>query len=186
MEVFYKSKGVDLRMIITKALDDSIQEIVEPVIDRAVKIAIVTAKQLILKDFALESNPERFKSSFGTVVKKLAGPLAQVTCREPLKASMNRTLKNYLNQSLPDMTEVETIITKVIPDNLDLGCALIKKAVIESAEEAIRKDEVINNSITDRNTAFSQNKQFRDESFLREIPAIVPEELRPKVGGLTL
>jgi len=53
MHSYYKSKGVDLKMIITKAVDDSIQEIVEPVIDRAVKIAIVTAKQLILKDFAL-------------------------------------------------------------------------------------------------------------------------------------
>lgn len=140
MHSYYKSKGVDLKMIITKAVDDSIQEIVEPVIDRAVKIAIVTAKQLILKDFALESNPDRFKTSFGNVVKKLAGPLAQVTCREPLKASMNRTLKSYLGQSLNDQAEVENIITKAIPDNLDLGCALIKKAVIESAEEAIRKD----------------------------------------------
>ena len=81
---------------------------------------------------------------------------------------------------------MDTIITKAIPDNLDLGCALIKKAVIESAEEAIRKDEVINNSINERNSSFTQGKQFRDESFLREIPDIVPEELRPKIGGLTL
>jgi len=43
---------------------------------------------------------------------------------------MNRTLKTYLAQSIADQTEVENIITKAIPDNLDLGCALIKKAVI--------------------------------------------------------
>ena len=35
-------KGINLKMLITKAVDDSIQEIVEPVIDRAVKIVIVT------------------------------------------------------------------------------------------------------------------------------------------------
>jgi CCR4-NOT transcription complex subunit 1 len=81
MHSYYKSRGIDLKMLITKAVDDSIQEIVEPVIDRAVKIAIVTAKQLVLKDFALESNSDRFKTSFSNVVKKLAGPLAQVTCR---------------------------------------------------------------------------------------------------------
>jgi len=45
---------------------------------------------------------------------------------------------------------------------LDLGCALIKKAVIESAEEAIRKDEAINSSINERHVATSQGKQFRD------------------------
>lgn len=60
---------------------------------------------------------------------------------------MNRTLKTYLAQNIPDQAEVENIITKAIPDNLDLGCALIKKAVIESAEEAIRKDDAINESI---------------------------------------
>lgn len=32
----------------------------------------------------------------------MAGPLAQVTCREPLKASMNRSLKNMLLVSLTD------------------------------------------------------------------------------------
>jgi hypothetical protein len=63
---------------------------------------------------------------------------------------------------------------------------LIKKAVIESAEEAIRKDESINESIEQRNTAYNQGKQFRDEAFLREIPSIVPDELRPKIGGLSL
>ena len=53
----YIQQGIDLKMIITKAVDDSIQEIVEPVIDRAVKIALVTTKQLTMKDFALEPDP---------------------------------------------------------------------------------------------------------------------------------
>ena len=53
MHSYYKAKGIDLIMLITNAVDDSIQLLVEPVIDRAVKIAIVTAKQLIFKDFAL-------------------------------------------------------------------------------------------------------------------------------------
>ncbi len=99
---------------------------------------------------------------------------------------MNRTLKNYLTQNIQDPAEVQNIITKAIPDNLDLGCALIKKAVIQSAEEAIRKDQAINESIEQRTSSFNGNKQFRDEAFLREIPSIVPDELRPKIGGLTL
>ena len=57
----YAKDNIDLKMVITRAVDDSIQEIVEPVIDRAVKIAKVTTKQLILKDFALEPSPERFR-----------------------------------------------------------------------------------------------------------------------------
>jgi len=36
----------------------------------------------------------------------MAGPLAQVTCREPLKASMNRSLKNILAASINDPNEL--------------------------------------------------------------------------------
>ena len=99
---YYSAKEIDLKTIITRAVDDSIQEIVEPVIDRAVKIAKVTTKQLILKDFAYECNPDRFRESSYNVVKNMAGPLAHVTCREPLKASMNRSLKNLLQQHIGD------------------------------------------------------------------------------------
>lgn len=52
MERQYSLLKIDLKMIINRAVDESIQEIVEPVIDRAVKIAKVTTKQLITKDFA--------------------------------------------------------------------------------------------------------------------------------------
>lgn len=61
LERKYLPSKIDLRLIITRAVDDSIQEIVEPVIDRAVKIAKVTTKQLITKDFAYEPDPERFR-----------------------------------------------------------------------------------------------------------------------------
>lgn len=58
--------------------------------------------------------------------------------------------------------------------------------MIESGEEAIRKDELINQSIEQRLQAQQQNIPFRDEVYLSEIPAIVPEELRPKPEGLSL
>lgn len=115
-----------------------------------------------MKDFALEGDSQKFRISCHNVVKKLAGPLAQVTCREPLKASMNRTLKNYLAPHSKDPNELENIITRAITDNLDLGCALIKKAVIESGEEAIRKDDLINQSIEQRLQSREQNIPFRD------------------------
>lgn len=61
LERKYQPLRIDLKMIITRAVDDSIQEIVEPVIDRAVKIAKVTTKQLITKDFMYEPDPERLR-----------------------------------------------------------------------------------------------------------------------------
>ena len=36
-----------------------------------------------------------------------------------------------------------------------------------------------------RNRARINGEMFRDEEYIRDIPSIVPEELRPKVGGLS-
>jgi CCR4-NOT transcription complex subunit 1 len=144
----------------------------------------VTTKQLITKDFAYEPDPDRFRESSFKIVKEMAGPLAQVTCREPLKASMNRSLKAMLAQSLTDATEIDIIIQKAVPDNLDFGCNLIKMAVVEQAEEVIKKDPVISQAIQLRAEAKAQGIVFKSELKM-DIPAIVPEELRPRPGGLS-
>ena len=68
-----------------------------------------------MKDFALEPDVDRFRETNENMIKKMAGPLAQVTCREPLKASMNRNLKHELSQTLENEDQIENIIQKVVP-----------------------------------------------------------------------
>jgi hypothetical protein len=46
-----------------------------------VKIAKITTKELVLKDFAREPSVEKFYESSINMIKKMAGPLAQVTSR---------------------------------------------------------------------------------------------------------
>ena len=98
---------------------------------------------------------------------------------------MNRNMKNLLDKTIENEAQVENIIEKIIPDNLDFGCKLIKQAVIDSAEEALRKDLKMNEGIELRKKSKEKGEQFTDEIFLREISAILPEQLRPKIGGLT-
>ena len=45
--------------LVTKAVDQSIIEIPKPVVDRSVTIALITTKELVLKDFAFDGNCER-------------------------------------------------------------------------------------------------------------------------------
>ncbi len=73
------------------------------------------------------------------MVQKLSGSLALVTCREPLRISLISHLKNLLEaspHSLED-TEKETIVSITVMDNLELGCTLIRKAVMEKALEDV-------------------------------------------------
>jgi len=43
-----------LKRIVPLAVDRAIREIIQPVVERSVTIACITAKELIIKDFALE------------------------------------------------------------------------------------------------------------------------------------
>lgn len=54
-------------------------------VDRSVTIALITTRELVLKDFAFDSNPDKILRAADLIVQNLAGSLALVTCREPLK-----------------------------------------------------------------------------------------------------
>lgn len=184
--VFF-DKGIDLRKIIAQSVDAAIQEIVPPVIARSVTIALVTTKQIALKDFALEPDDRRLLKGTHLIVQNLAGSLALVTCREPLKMSLNNFLKKKLDEFvLLSEQDKETIVNAASRDNLDLGCALIKKAVIEKALEDINKDHTINEQIELRREAATKHEVFRNDEYINNaLFEIIPEQLRPRIGGLS-
>ncbi len=55
-------------------------------------------KELVLKYFALEPDEKKLIKGATLIVKNLAGNLALVTCREPLKIAFQQTLKTILDQ----------------------------------------------------------------------------------------
>lgn len=84
---------------LTKAVEESIEEILKPVVDRSVTIALITTKELVLKDFAFDSDCDRISEASEHIIQSLAGSLALVTCREPLRIQMNK----YLRESLKEL-----------------------------------------------------------------------------------
>ena len=74
-----------LRKIVADAVDQSIVEILPPVVDRSVTISLITTRELVLKDFAFDFNWNKILKAADLIVQNLAGSLALVTCREPLK-----------------------------------------------------------------------------------------------------
>jgi len=93
----YINDGLNLRMIVAQAVDSAIQEIIPPVISRSVTIALITTRQLALKDFQLEPSEKTVLRGTHLMIQKLSGSLALVTCREPLKASLQNNLKNLMD-----------------------------------------------------------------------------------------
>ena len=78
------------------AVDRAIREIIQPVVERSVTIASVTTKQILLKDFATEPNEQHLRNGAHLMISNLAGSLALVTCKEPLRVSISNHLRSLL------------------------------------------------------------------------------------------
>eukprot|EP00330_Aristerostoma_sp_ATCC50986_P003555 CAMPEP_0114581068 /NCGR_PEP_ID=MMETSP0125-20121206/5211_1 /TAXON_ID=485358 ORGANISM="Aristerostoma sp., Strain ATCC 50986" /NCGR_SAMPLE_ID=MMETSP0125 /ASSEMBLY_ACC=CAM_ASM_000245 /LENGTH=92 /DNA_ID=CAMNT_0001772975 /DNA_START=2461 /DNA_END=2739 /DNA_ORIENTATION=+ len=91
-------------------------------------------------DFALEPDENKYLKGSILMIQNLAGNLALVTSREPLKVSFEQVMKSFFDQLNMDPNMKQDMMQTVTADNLDLGCALIKKAVVEKAVEEVRQD----------------------------------------------
>lgn len=69
-------------------------------------------------------------------------------------------------------------------DNLDLGCSLIRKAVMEKALEDVNQDTVILEALEKRKIARERGEKYVDEAYLKQIE-LLPSALRPQVAGVT-
>lgn len=180
----FLKEGFDLKMIVAQAVEAAIKEIIPPVVSRSVTIALITTRQLALKDFSLENDERKILRGAHLIVQNLSGSLALVTCREPLRIALCESLKDGLQDRGLEEEAVEKIVKITSLDNLDLGCALIKKAVIEKALEDVNTDQTIIEILKKRKLAREKGEQYYDEKYVR-MTQFLPEQLRPQIGGLT-
>jgi len=184
-----------LKRAVPIAVDRAIREIIQPVVERSVTIACITTKEIVTKDFAMESDDNKMRKAGQLMVANLAGSLALVTCREPLRSSVSTHLRQLLtpNTSGSDgkLTEqeqnvIEQCVQICATDNLELGCMLIEKAATEKAVRDV--DEALSQQLSSRRKHRDQTGQpFYDMSIFgnnQRYPAGLPDQLRPKPGGL--
>lgn len=177
------------------AVDRAIREIIQPVVERSVTIACITTKEIVTKDFAMESDETKLRKAGQLMVANLAGSLALVTCREPLRSSISSHLRQLLTTGLgtnsklgeQEQNAIEQCVQICSADNLELGCRLIEKAATEKAVRDV--DEALAPAINARRTHREQTGQpYFDTSIFasgsQRYPTALPEALRPKQGGL--
>ncbi|KAJ5386405.1 CCR4-Not complex component N.t1.c1 C-terminal [Penicillium cosmopolitanum] len=113
-----------LRQIVHTAVERAIAEIITPVVERSVTIASISTVQLVSRDFAMEPDEEKFRHAAGVMVRQLAGSLALVTCKEPLKVSMTNYIR-MIQQEYSDQPMPEGLILMCVNDNLDAACGIL-------------------------------------------------------------
>jgi CCR4-NOT transcription complex subunit 1 len=63
-----------------------------------VTIAGISTRELVVKDFATEPSEDKLHKAGHLMAQKLAGSLALVTCKEPLKSNLATHLRQILEQ----------------------------------------------------------------------------------------
>ncbi|PPD83203.1 hypothetical protein GOBAR_DD19873 [Gossypium barbadense] len=165
--------------VVPIAMDRAIKEIVAGIVQRSVSIATQTTKELVLKDYAMESDETRIYNAAHLMVASLAGSLAH----EPLRGSISSQLRSSLQGLNVGSDLLEQAVQLVTNDNLDLGCAVIEQAATDKAIQTI--DGEIANQLAlrrkHRDPAFFDPSMYGQGSM-----GVVPEALRPKPGHLTV
>lgn len=171
-----------LRQIVHSAVERAIAEIITPVVERSVTIASISTVQLVTKDFAIEPDEEKMRHAAGIMVRQLAGSLALVTCKEPLKVSMTNYIR-MIQQEYSDQPMPEGLILMCVNDNLDAACGIVEKAAEEKALPEIEKVIEPQLEARRRHRAARPNEPFVDPSMNRW-GLFIPEPYRQAPGGL--
>lgn len=82
---------------------------------------------------------------------------------------------------------LQDLAAQASKDNLDLGCKMIKKAVIQRAITKVREDAQITRAIEIRKRAVNQaefRKAYIDESLIAQFSDL-PQQLKPNEDGLS-
>ncbi|KEF60909.1 uncharacterized protein A1O9_02473 [Exophiala aquamarina CBS 119918] len=172
-----------VKNIIYRAFDQAIQEIIAPVVERSITIASISTAQLVAKDYALEPDTERYREAARHMVKALAGSLALVTCKEPLRMSISNYIRRPAQEDLPEQLLPEGAILMCVNDNLDTACSFVEQAAEQRALPEI--DQVIEGELEERRRFLAEaaGRNFIP-SGINRWSAWIPEPYKQTVGGL--
>ena len=188
----FEQKILDKNQILPslyKIMNESINNIITPVIERAVNISLVTTKELVIKDFQYESDEKKFIMATTNFIKSLAGALASVTCKEPLRMSFTKRMKDYMMEKNLDIKVQEEVAKmKYTNDFLNIGCNYIFSFVQKKAAENVLQDETIIKEIERRKAVDANGTKlfsYEANSALTKIVNKLPPILKPNKKGLT-
>ncbi|EXJ87677.1 hypothetical protein A1O1_04601 [Capronia coronata CBS 617.96] len=172
-----------VKNIIYRAFDQAIQEIIAPVVERSITIASISTKELVAKDYALEPDPEKYRTAAVQMVKSLAGSLALVTCKEPLRLSISNYIRRPVQDDLPEHLLPEGAILMCVNDNLDIACSFIEQAAEQHAIPEIERAIEAELEERRRFSAEGGHREFIPTGINRW-SAWIPEPYKQTVGGL--
>lgn len=157
-----------------------------PVVERSVTIAGISTRELVTKDFAMESSEDKLRKAGHLMAQKLAGSLALVTCKEPLKSNLGGHLRTALvDHGFSEQVISEQVLSILVADNVEVACSAIEKAAMERAVADVDEAFATSYEARRRHRELRSGQPFWDPSAPpTNFSVALPDPLRIKATGL--
>ncbi|XP_065187096.1 CCR4-NOT transcription complex subunit 1-like isoform X2 [Sycon ciliatum] len=183
------SSHATFKGFVRPAVTQAVNELMTPVVERSIKIAIATTEQIVRKDFALDGDEQQLRRSAHHMVRNLTAGMVMITCREPLLVSITNQLKAAINQDASmrgvhsgiDKNLVEAACNQVATDNVEVACAFIQKSAVEKVVPEM--DKRIAEEIEGRQQHRLAGRRFVNEAVYSYQMDNMPSAIRLKIGG---
>uniref|UniRef100_A0A915KW17 CCR4-NOT transcription complex subunit 1 n=1 Tax=Romanomermis culicivorax TaxID=13658 RepID=A0A915KW17_ROMCU len=184
-----------LKHLVKPAVEHAVHELMMPVSDRAIKVAMTTTENVIKKDFALDADDSRLRIAAQNMARSLAAGMAMITCRDPLAYGIQGYLKQGFYSSIRGATteqqrmieeavQIRTVLTTfliITDDNVELAQCFIVKFAAERA--TVEVDKRMASEFDVRRQARLESRQYYDSSMAKYQSERLPEAIRLKLGS---
>jgi len=165
----------------------AIREMMSPVVERSVTIAGISTRDLLAKDYSTEGDSAKLRHAAQLMVKNLAGNLAMVTCKDPLRERMTSSIRTaliavgYPESGLPDH-----IVSGIVDDNLEAATAVLKSLTVDKASKDIDVNLAAHFASRREHLEHRPNQHYIDSASVAIAlpPGALPNILRMIPGGL--
>ena len=136
---------------------------------------MTTTRELVVKDFAFDTDVAKMKKAVLLSIKSLSSSLAIVTSKDPLKLGFLNQIKEMLQKvkldNVYDVIKNSSCVVRII----EVGRSYIKDFVVARAIDKAEKDELLLEEYEKRS---QENLESYEEAFNQKI-LLLPQHLRP-------
>lgn len=134
----------------------------------------------------MESSEDKLRKAGHLMAQKLAGSLALVTCKEPLKSNLGGHLRTALvDHGFSEQVISEQVLSILVADNVEVACSAIEKAAMERAVADVDDGFSTSYEVRRRHRELRSGQAFWDPAAPpTNFSVALPDPLRIKATGL--
>lgn len=173
-----------LKPLVRLSIEKAVTEWINPIVERSVKISIITAEKIVRKDFALDPDENALARAAHQLIRNLAAGMALITAKDTIFMSILRNLVEALTRQCPNYSKevIEQAAHAAASENIDFACCFVQKSTVEKA--TVELDKRLAPEYELRRKSRASGKMYFDTTSYAYHVERLPEQIRTSVGAI--